>query len=70
MRYYNINAQGKFRVPRLAAHPPDVIGRIYLLTTDHGIYFSNGTNHYNLVAADGGTYNINVSGSAGTAKYS
>lgn len=70
MRYYNIDMRGKFKVPRVSAHPSDEKGRIYVLTTNDNLYYSDGSDHYEIVLADGGTYNINVSGSAGTATYS
>lgn len=64
MRFYNIDMSGKFVTQRVLAHPADEQGRLYFLTTDSKLWFSDGANHYQLVAADGSSYNIGTTGPA------
>ena len=61
--------RGKILLQRVSAHPSDEQARLYYLTSDNKIWFSNGASHYQLIAADGGTYNINISGTSDVAKY-
>ena len=61
MKFYKVDHQGKHLLQRLNAAPPPVLGdkgRLYFDTVVGGPFVSDGASNYELVKADGKSYNI------------
>jgi hypothetical protein len=69
-KFYGIDMQGRLILQRLGSHPAAIQGTIYEYTVDGYVWAcGDGSNNRKLVQEDGGTYNIDITGFADTAKY-